>query len=45
MKFQKQELLELYPKLGEGYRLKELFSEFWDMENTEEAGAYLAFLV
>jgi len=43
MKFQKQELLELYPKLGEGYRLKELFSEFWDMENTEEAGAYLAF--
>lgn len=40
---QKHLLLELYPKLGEGYRLKELFSEFWDLENREEAGSYLAF--
>jgi len=35
--------LEMYPKLGEGYRLKELFSDFWDIEDKEEAEGYLAF--
>lgn len=36
-------LLEYYPRLGEGYRLKQLFMEFWDMKNKEEAEGYLAF--
>ena len=36
-------LLEMYPKLGEGYRLKELFSDFWDLKDKEEASGYLAF--
>lgn len=36
-------LLEMYPKLGEGYRLKELFSDFWDLKEREEAEGYLAF--
>lgn len=36
-------LLEMYPKLGEGYRLKELFSDFWDLDEKEEAEGYLAF--
>jgi transposase len=36
-------LLEMYPKLGVGYRLKELFSDFWDIEDKEEAEGYLAF--
>jgi len=36
-------LLEMYPKLGEGYRLKYLFKEFWDFTDKEEAESYLAF--
>ncbi len=36
-------LLEMYPKLGEGYRLKQLFSDFWDIKDKEEAAGYLAF--
>ena len=36
-------LLEMYPKLGEGYRLKYLFKEFWDLEDREQAESYLAF--
>lgn len=36
-------LVELYPKLGEGYRLKELFGEFWDIKNMQQAQGYLAF--
>lgn len=36
-------LLEMYPKLGEGYRLKELFKDFWDIKDKEEAEGYLAF--
>ena len=31
------ELIELYPKLGEAYRLKELFRDFWEFQNKEEA--------
>ncbi|MEA3448620.1 MAG: transposase [Bacteroidota bacterium] len=33
----------MFPKLGEGYRLKELFKDFWDIENKDEAEGYLAF--
>lgn len=36
-------LLEYYPKLGEGYRLRELFNDFWELEDKEEAEGYLAF--
>jgi len=36
-------LLEIYPSIGEGYRLKEMFADFWNMNNKEEAGAFLAF--
>lgn len=36
-------LLEYYPKLGEGYRLKELFNDFWELKDPEEAEGYLAF--
>ena len=36
-------LMELYPKLGEGYRLKLLFNDFWDIEDKQEAEGYLAF--
>ena len=35
--------LELYPKLGEGYRLVQLFKDFWDIPDKEEAEGYLAF--
>jgi transposase len=36
-------LIEMFPKLGEGYRLKELFKDFWEIKNKEEAEGYLAF--
>ena len=36
-------LIELYPKLGEGYRLVHLFKDFWDIPSKEEAEGYLAF--
>ncbi len=36
-------LMEMYPKLGEGYRLVQLFKEFWDIEDKDEAQGYLAF--
>ena len=34
-------LLEMYPKLGEAYRLVALFKDFWDL--TEQEEGYLAF--
>ena len=36
-------LMEYYPKLGEGYRLVQLFKEFWDIKDVEEAEGYLTF--
>lgn len=36
-------LLEMYPRLGEGFRLKQMFSDFWDIKDKEEAEGYLAF--
>ena len=36
-------LLELYPKLGEGYRFVQMFKDFWDLKDKEEAESYLAF--
>lgn len=40
---EKELLLEYYPRLGEGYRLKQLFSEFWEIKEKEEAESYLAY--
>ncbi|MCP4976495.1 MAG: ISL3 family transposase [Maribacter sp.] len=39
----KYELIEDYPILGEAYRLKELFDDFWDFKDPEEATAFLAY--
>lgn len=36
-------LLHAYPRLGEGYRLKEMFAEFWNIKDVESAESYLAF--
>ncbi len=35
------ELVTLFPTLGEAYRLKELFNDLWEMETEEEAIAFL----
>ena len=43
IKQERDSLLEFYPKLGEGYRLKHLFNDFWDIKDKEEAESYLAF--
>jgi len=43
IKEEKDLLMEMYPKLGEGYRLKELFKDFWDIKDKQEAEGYLAF--
>ena len=43
LKEERDLLLEYYPKLGEGYRLKELFSDFWHIKDKQEAESYLAF--
>lgn len=36
-------LLMIYPRLGEAYRLKIMFNEFWDFTDPEEAMTYLTF--
>lgn len=33
--------IEMYPKLGEGYRLAQMFKDFWEIENDDEAKGYL----
>ena len=35
------QLITLYPTLGKAYRLKELFSDLWEMETEEDATAFL----
>lgn len=42
MKSQRNELLNLLPRLAEAYRLKLLFDDFWSME-PDEAQGFLAF--
>lgn len=42
-KEQLHELLFMFPKLGEAYRLRELFNEMWEIKDKEEAKGYLAF--
>jgi transposase len=36
-----QNLITLYPKIGEAYRLKELFKEFWNIDTVEMAELFL----
>ena len=36
-------LLMSYPRLGEAYRLKEMFADFWHIPKKEDAMAYLTF--
>lgn len=36
-------MLMAFPRLGEGYRLKELFGTFWELDDTEEALAFLTY--
>lgn len=43
LKEERDLLLEFYTRLGEGYRLKQLFAEFWEITDREEAESYLAF--
>lgn len=40
-KQQLDELIELYPILGDAYRLKELFNDLWDMDSEQEAESFL----
>ena len=40
---QRELLMDLYPRLGEGYRLKTLFKEYLEMEEPEQAKAFLAY--
>jgi transposase len=42
-KASKYYFLTSYPKLGEAYRLKELFKDFWEIKSEEEASSYLAY--
>ena len=42
-KHRKFESMESFPKLGEGVRLVELFDDFFDFDNKEQAAAYLAY--
>ena len=39
----KQYFLISYPKLGEGYRLKEMFNDFWAIKDIDEADGYLSY--
>lgn len=40
-KIELQNLITLYPKIGEGYRLKELFRAFWHFDDLQKAEAFL----
>jgi transposase len=36
-------LITLLPNIGEAYRLKVLFDDFWDLENVEDSESFLAY--
>lgn len=40
---ERNELLELLPTIGEAYRLKLLFDDFWTMENQEDSHGFLSY--
>ena len=39
----RDKLIVLYPVLGQAYRLKELFDDFWEFKDVSEASAFLSF--
>ncbi len=39
----RNELIELLPKIGQAYRLKLLFDDFWEMDDIKESEGFLAF--
>jgi transposase len=39
----KHYFLSSYPTLGDAYRLKELFNDFWNIKSKEEASGYLSY--
>ena len=41
-KQKREELLTLFPTLGKAYRFKELFDDFWEMEDPDDAAAFLS---
>ncbi len=43
MRDERNELLELLPTIGESYRLKLLFDDFWTMESIEESEGFLSY--
>ena len=42
-KQERDELIELFPTLGQAYRFKELFDDFWDMQDPQDAEAFLCY--
>ncbi|MBZ0242446.1 MAG: transposase [Bacteroidales bacterium] len=42
-KMEREELIELLPNVGNAYRLKMLFQDFWGFDNKQDAAAFLAF--
>lgn len=42
-KAERENLIELLPKIGKAYRLKTLFNDFWEFDNIEEGSAFLAY--
>lgn len=40
---ERNKLLELLPTIGQAYRLKLLFDDFWEMENIKDSEGFLAF--
>lgn len=40
---EREELIELYPELGKGYRLKELFDDFWHFDDQQDAEGFLSY--
>lgn len=42
-KEERYNLITLLPNIGEAYRLKTLFDDFWGMANTEDAESFLAY--
>ena len=39
----REQLIELLPTIGEAYRLKLLFNDFWTFKNKDEAAGFLAY--
>jgi len=42
-KRERESLLTLLPRVGEAYRLKLLFNDFWDFKEKEQAGGFLMY--